>query len=149
QALQSATNHYVVEDYAIFYAPSLTVLLEVIKARAKPENRSQSHPTLLAFGNPAISKQTIDQARVSMDEKLEPLPEAEKQVKALAELYGPAESKVYTGTEAQESRVKSEAGSFRILQFATHGVLNNGSPMYSHLVLSQTESDNHEDGLLE
>jgi CHAT domain-containing protein len=149
QALQSAPNHYLIEDHAIFYAPSLTVLREMIRARAKPENRSQSHATFLAFGNPAISKQTIDQAWVSMDEKLEPLPEAEKQVKALAELYGPSESKVYTGAEAQESRAKSEAGSFRILQFATHGVLNNTSPMYSHLVLSQTESDNHEDGLLE
>src|SRR5262249_11080507 len=110
QALQSAPNHYLIEDHAIFYAPSLTVLREMIRARAKQENHSQLHATLLAFGNPAVSKQTVDQARVSMDEKLEPLPEAEKQVKALAELYGPSESKVYTGVEAQESRAKSEAG---------------------------------------
>src|SRR5262249_38990243 len=37
----------------------------------------------------------------------------------------------------------------RILHLATHGVLNNSSPMYSHLLLAQTDGDANEDGLLE
>jgi CHAT domain-containing protein len=150
QALQSPANHYLIEDQAVFYAPSLTVLREMVRAHSKPANTSQSQTTLLAFGNPAVSKQTIQRVqRVSMDEKLEPLPEAEKQVTALAELYGRSQSKVYTGTEAREDRAKAEASGFRILQFATHGILNDRSPMYSHLVLSQADGDNKEDGLLE
>ena len=71
------------------------------------------------------------------DEKLDPLPEAEKEVKALGQLYGAPRSKVYIGREAREDRVKSEASQARILHFATHGMLNNASPMYSHLVLAQ------------
>src|SRR5262249_14446975 len=55
----------------------------------------------------------------------------------------------YVGAEASEERAKAEAGNYRILQFATHGILNNASPMYSHLVLSQTEEKSDEDGLLE
>jgi CHAT domain-containing protein/Tfp pilus assembly protein PilF len=150
QALQSAANHYLIEDQAVFYAPSLTVLREMIKAHSTRANTSRFRTTLLAFGNPAVSKQTVHQIqRVSMDEKLEPLPEAERQVTALAELYGRSQSKVYTGTEAREDRAKAEAGDFRILQFATHGILNDRSPMYSHLVLSQADGDNKEDGLLE
>ena len=35
----------------------------------------------------------------------------------------------------------------RVLHFATHGMLNNASPMYSHLVLAP--GDKNEDGLLE
>ncbi len=62
-------------------------------------------------------------------------------------MYGAARSKVYIGAEAREDRVKAEAGQARILHFATHGTLNNASPMYSHLVLAQ--GDNDEDGLLE
>jgi CHAT domain-containing protein len=48
---------------------------------------------------------------------------------------------------AREDRAKAEAGNFKVLHFATHGVLNNAAPMYSHLVLSQ--GDTNEDGLLE
>jgi CHAT domain-containing protein len=62
-------------------------------------------------------------------------------------LYGGARSKVYVGAEAREGRLKAEATQARVLHFATHGTLNNASPMYSHLVLAQ--GDTNEDGLLE
>jgi CHAT domain-containing protein len=150
QALQSAAGRYLLEEHAIFYAPSLTVLREMVKAHRQPTKRAQSQSTLLAFGNPAVSKQTAEGVRrVALDEKLEPLPEAEKQVSELARLYGLSQSRVYTGADAREDRAKREAGNYRILQFATHGILNNGSPMYSHLVLARAEGDSNEDGLLE
>jgi len=81
------------------------------------------------------------------DEKLDPLPEAEAEVKGLGRLYGAAHSKIYLGAEAREDRAKNEAGEFRVIHFATHGVLNDAAPMYSHLVLAQ--GDRNEDGLLE
>jgi CHAT domain-containing protein len=62
-------------------------------------------------------------------------------------LYGEARSKVYIGADAREDRVKSEAGRARILHFAAHGILNNASPMYSHLALAP--GGDNEDGLLE
>src|SRR5262249_37478527 len=40
-----------------------------------------------------------------------------------------------------------EASRARIIHFATHGVLNDASPMYSYLALAQ--GDKNEDGLLE
>jgi CHAT domain-containing protein/tetratricopeptide (TPR) repeat protein len=149
QALQPTANHYVIEKQALFYSPSLTVLREMFKGRGK-QFGGPSTSTLLAFGNPAVNKETAERVqRVLMDEKLEPLPEAEKQVAALRQLYGPAQTRVYVGADAREDRAKAEAGGYRMLQFATHGVLNDSSPMYSHLVLSQTEGDSNEDGLLE
>jgi CHAT domain-containing protein len=90
---------------------------------------------------------------VLMDGNLNPLPEAEKQVQALGRLYGASRSRVYTGAEAREERVKAEAGDYRILQLATHGILNDASPMYSHVMLAQGDSNTDklsaEDGLLE
>src|SRR5262249_46338505 len=143
QALEPATKRYLIEDYAISYAPSLTVLNEMARKHKREANRS---PTLLAVGNPALGKQTIERTkRVLMDEKLEPLPEAERLVKALGQLYGMAQSKVYIGAEAREDRVKTEAGQYRILQLATHGILNNANPMYSHVVLSLPAGDSKED----
>ncbi|HZF39053.1 MAG TPA: CHAT domain-containing protein, partial [Blastocatellia bacterium] len=49
--------------------------------------------------------------------------------------------------DAREDRIKAEAPQARVLHFATHGILDNASPMYSHLALAQ--GDKNEDGLLE
>jgi CHAT domain-containing protein len=68
-------------------------------------------------------------------------------VRAVGLLFGALNSKIYVGSEAREERVKTGAGEAGILHFATHGVLNNAAPMYSHLVLAQ--GDKNEDGLLE
>ena len=146
QALLADNNRYVLENNAISYAPSLTVLREMAKARGRGAENSRA--SLLAFGNPALGKEEAPPATLALrDEKLDPLPEAEAEVKGLGRLYGAAHSKIYLGAEAREDRAKNEAGEFRVLHFATHGVLNDAAPMYSHLVLAQ--GDRNEDGLLE
>jgi CHAT domain-containing protein len=143
QALPTRANRYLLEDAAISYAPSLTVLREMTK-RQKPQSAA---PTLLALGNPALSEEAVKRATFALrDGKFEPLPEAEAEVKTLGQLYGAARSKVYVGAEAREDRAKTEAGQMRILHFATHGILNDAAPLYSHLVLAQSD---REDGLLE
>jgi CHAT domain-containing protein/predicted negative regulator of RcsB-dependent stress response len=148
QALRTPQNRYLVEDYEIAYAPSLTVLREMTRPRRTPPNKAAPAATLLAFGNPNISRQGSARVATTMDEPLAQLPEAERQVKTLAELYGAEQSKVYLGAEASEDRVKTEAANFRILQFAAHAVLNDASPLYSHVVLSRPNGSS-EDGLLE
>jgi len=145
QALMRGANRFLIEDAAIAYAPSLTVLREMRKRHNSTEIAPAS---LLALGNPAVGDDTLKRAAVALrDGKLEPLPEAEQEVKALGRLYGTANSKVYIGADAREDRVKSEASRARILHFATHGILNNASPMYSHLALAGGGPG--EDGLLE
>jgi CHAT domain-containing protein len=146
QALLTGANRFLIEDAAISYAPSLTVLREMTKRR---KNQATDAPaTLLALGNPLVGNGTLTRAALSLrDGKLDPLPAAEEEVKAVGRLYGVSRSKVYIGAEAREDRVKSEAGNARILHFATHAMLNNASPMYSHLALA--EGNTREDGLLE
>lgn len=148
QALQPSPNKYLVENAAISYAPSLTALREMTKKAKKIGTNTNLE--LLAFGNPTINKETSERVqRVFMGEKLDPIPEAERLVNSLGKLYGANRSKVYTGSEAREETAKTESPKFRIVQFATHGILNNASPMYSHLVLSQKADNPNEDGLLE
>jgi CHAT domain-containing protein/tetratricopeptide (TPR) repeat protein len=150
QALQSAPARYVIEDQAVAYIPSLTVLREMARLRKRGGDHKSPAPTLLAFANPALGQTTERQVGLSTrDERLVPLPEAEREVKALGQLYGASHSKVYIGAEAREARVKSEAGRYRIIHLATHGILDDASPMYSHLLLSQSAGDDAEDGLLE
>ncbi len=175
QALKPTARRYLIEEQAIFYAPSLTTLREMMKpvkgtgegraptitpvlagsgtgARQSPgaAAQQQSSPTLLAFGNPLLNPQTlVRQQAVYRSEELGELPEAEREVNSLRELYGAARSQVYIGAAAREERVKAEIGNYRIVHFATHGILDNRSPLYSHLLLAQETGSTSEDGLLE
>jgi CHAT domain-containing protein/Tfp pilus assembly protein PilF len=147
QALLSGANRFLIEDAAIAYAPSLTVLREMTMRR-KNHAADNTPATLLALGNPMVANGTSNRAALTLrDGKLDPLPEAEQEVKAVGRLYGASRSKVYIGADAREDRVKSEASNAKILHFATHAMLNNASPMYSHLALA--EGNDKEDGLLE
>jgi CHAT domain-containing protein/tetratricopeptide (TPR) repeat protein len=149
QALQTSQGRYLIEDHAISYAPSLTVLREMLNARIK-KTKPFGAATLLAFGNPTLGKQAVARVKaVLMDESLDPLPEAERQVQSLGQIYGPGQSKVYVGAAAREERFKSEAKDFRVLHLATHGIMNDRSPMYSHLLLAQNGDESKEDGMLE
>ena len=146
QALTDTNGHYLIEDYAISYAPSLTVLREMRRLR-KQRHGANSEANLLAIGNPELRNAIAERVSlVHRDEKLEPLPQAEKEVTILGHLYGPR-SAIYIGGDAREDRFKQEAGRFNVLHLATHGILNDASPMYSQIVLAQ--SDKGEDGLLE
>lgn len=145
--LLTDANRYVIEEAAVSYTPSFTVLREMMKQK-KRLTTTIARSKLLAIGNPSVSNKTSQQTAASRrDEPLDPLPEAEREVKALAQLYSAAQSRVYTGAEAREDRIKAEANQFSVLHFATHGILNDRAPLYSHLVLSKGGND--EDGLFE
>ena len=144
QALRTTDGRFLIQSAAISYAPSLTVLREIVKSRKPP-----SANTLLAMGNPKLAAQTVSRSKNAlMSASFEPLPDAERMVKELGQVYGEKASKVYVGADAREEVLKAESRNYRILQLATHGVINNASPMYSHLVLAQG-NDTKEDGLLE
>ena len=159
QALQSAPGRYLIEDFSTYYAPSLTVLCEIVKKRAsktplapgsvQSKDGSSQRPTLLAFGNPALAAPDESVASALRDNSLSSLPEAEREVKALADLYGHENSRVCVGASAREETAKSEMGRHKVLHFATHSILDNQGPMYSRIVLSQAASNSNEDGLLE
>ena len=146
QALTDANGHYLIEDHAISYAPSLTVLREMMRVRKQKQTANRG-VNLLAIGNPQLRNETAERIKsVHRDERLDPLPQAETEVKTLGQLYG-ASSTIYIGADAREDRFKTEAGRFKVLHLATHGILNDAAPMYSQIVLAQ--SDEGEDGLLE
>ncbi|HEY3053405.1 MAG TPA: CHAT domain-containing protein [Thermoanaerobaculia bacterium] len=145
QALQPAAGRFFLDRHAIFYAPSLTVLRETL-AKKKAHGLAAR---LLAFGNPVVPSEVASQVQSAYrDASLGPLPHAETEVRRIASLYGPQESRVHVREEAREELVKSEARTFNVLHFATHGILDDESPLYSRLLFSRPTSA-AEDGVLE
>jgi CHAT domain-containing protein len=148
QALQNAQNDYLLLNYVVAYVPSLSVLREMVRPRLDRNDANATPTTLLAMGNPTFGEKTA--ARLEMayrGERLGPIPSAGKEVEMLGQLYG-SQSKIYVGDEAREDRFKTEAGNFKVLHLATHGLFNDASPMYSYVLLSPGEGGK-EDGLLE
>ena len=82
------------------------------------------------------------------NEELCPLPEAETEVRTISKKYGAA-AKVLIGREASERSFKALAPTYTRIHLATHGVLDNRQPLYSHLLLTKTNDDTENDGLLE
>lgn len=110
-SLVGPDGRHAIERFAIWYAPSLTVLHRELRKR--PLNRN-----LLAVGSPRGD-----------------LPNAAAEALELGRLYG-AGSTVLTGAEATQARWREMAPRSGILHLATHGVLNNTNPLFSYLELA-------------
>lgn len=56
---------------------------------------------------------------------------------------------MFIGRDASEKSFKTLAPTYSIVHLATHGVIDNRQPLYSHLLLTKTEGDPDNDGRLE
>lgn len=145
-ALVDREQKYVAERWAVTLAPSITtyrIMIERDRVQ-KPGAR-----TLLAVSNPTIDRNV--KANVTSyyrNADLGPLPHAEWETNALRAIYGAERSTTLSGSHARESAVKAAAWEHGILHFATHGIFDDRSPMYSRLVLARDETSG-DDGYLE
>ena len=142
-ALQLADGRYVIEGHAVAYTPSLAALLET---RKLDDRSARVAPTLLALGNPTISRRTAEQAKRLSERETMSYPESENDVKALERLY-PSRASIYVGEQASEALVKREAERAGVIHFSAPSLLSDANPLFSYIALSQPEGS--EDGLLE
>jgi CHAT domain-containing protein/tetratricopeptide (TPR) repeat protein len=145
EALRDERDKYLVERYAIAYAPSMAAYVEM--ARVRGTRSHEGAQRLLAIGNPTAPTAIASQpsSTVLRDDRLAPLPESEDEVRRIAALYDGA---VYIGPEATEVRLKQNAGGFDVVHVATHAVIDSQNPMYSYLVLAR-DAATADDGMLE
>lgn len=147
QALLVGDSRYLVEDYSIYYAPSLGVIKEMSAQNAGSKRMPQS---LLAFANPRLENSVTENlTAVYRGEVLAPLPDSEMEANALQQIWTPAHSKVFVGSNAGEKSFKIQAGNYSVIHLATHGILDDSNPLYSRLVMSRDANDPEDDGLLE
>src|SRR5215831_9694714 len=138
QALMTGRDKFLIEEHAVYYAPSLSVLKEI---NIRPVASRKPIGSLIAFGNPVIGKDE------QQNSDLCPLPEAEQEVSSIANSF--SSHNVLIGREATEKTFKSQSQNYSIIHLATHGIIDNRQPLYSHLLLTRTEGDPENDGRLE
>ncbi len=112
--------HYLIEDHAMAYLSSASLLKILRDAQARRRERP-AHP-LLAFANPDYQQETYD--------AFVPLPDTEEEVRAIREaLHAPETSDpLQLRSKAARSRVlkfneNNALDDFRYLVFATHGIM--------------------------
>jgi CHAT domain-containing protein len=138
QALTNTRGNYLIQDYSLFYAPSFSMLNEMALRR----QQQTSEESLLAFGNPVIDRNR------SLKQNLHSLPETEFEVAAIAATARTQMKKVLVRREADEKTFKTLAPQYATIHLATHGVLDNRDPLNSYLLLTKTEAETENDGLL-
>ena len=146
-ALIDSRGSYLIERHALAVVPSMSVYAAM---QQRPRSSVPGSRTLFAVGNPKLSGETATSfAGLYRDAEVGDLPEAAEEALAVGALYGADASTILTGERAAEARAKSEAGRYRVLHFATHGMLDDVNPMYSRLLLARDRTSATDDGYLE
>lgn len=135
-------GQYLVEWKPLHTALSLTVY-GTLRAGREP-SRSAAPARLVAFGDPRFPEKPTPDAEIrdpirrfldlTQRSNWEALPDSRREIERIAELY--PEAHLYLGAEATEERAKSVGLDTRILHFATHGYLDDHTPLDSALVLT-------------
>ena len=125
QALHDGSK-YLVEEYAISYIPSLSVLEYLPRGERKENYR------ILAFGNPDLKDKAFD------------LPATEKEVDEIKSIFPGTE--IYKREKATKVLAKKLASQFDIIHFASHGEYIQENPLASCIRLAP---ENEDDGRLE
>jgi CHAT domain-containing protein len=147
-------TRYLIERFAISYAPSATALGVMQETRKPVKDEARG---IIAFGDPVyepvnaaakVGPLTSEPA-VERRFDLVQLPYTRNEVNAIASLFSKTERRTFIGVEAREEKVKSEDLSHsRYLHFAAHAMIDEAFPMRSGIVLS-TAPNSKEDGTLQ
>ena len=148
---------FLIEDYSISYAPSAATLIQIMEKRQK--NRSQKE--LLAIGDPIIggnenhlghgtkSEDFVQEYYLERRFVLSALPFASKEIEAISRFVPKDEKRILCREEATEGNVKkTDLSGYKIIHFATHGLVDERVASRSALVLN-LNSDPSEDGFFQ
>jgi CHAT domain-containing protein len=143
---------FLVEDYALYSAPSLGVLQQM-ERRAETNARYRAAikaKDILIFANPSLELEAVARIQQVTNKKSpESLSGAIDEARAESEVYGHDRTTIYSGERASEDQFKTESDRYRIIEFISHALWDNKNPMYSQILLAPDADNSKEDGFLE
>ncbi len=126
-ALLDGGGHYLVEDYALNYTPSVGVLQFTGERKQQLDRRA---PRYLLVADPQLP------ASLVKDASLPPLPGARREAQAVARLLPADQTSMLVAAAASKEAVREQAPGKNILHFATHAIVRDDQPFDSFLALS-------------
>ncbi len=140
-ALQDTQGKYLIEKHTILTAPAIQVLdltrQQQQRLRIANSPKPQKKQDVLVVGNPLMPKLPAKPGKTP--EILSPLPNAEAEAKAIAQLL---QTQALIGKQATKARVLERMPTARIIHLATHGLLNEVKGLKSEIALAPSANDN-------
>ncbi len=147
---------YLIKDFAISYAPSVSIWAQLHEAAAK---KTKAPKDFIAFGNPLYPPEPKGLfASLLGGAKLNPLNYSQGEMERIAALFGKDSSVTLNqGAQANEATVKSAGllNQYRFVHFSVHASANGANPRFSGLLLTppagggtETSSLSLDDGVL-
>jgi CHAT domain-containing protein len=137
-ALQSAQGRYLLEDYALHYAPAGAVL-QYTAPKKRPDARTGP---MLLVSDPTLPKLT------RLDRQLPRLPGARNEAAQIGRLVPASRLTVLQDGSATEARARDLVSGKAVLHFATHAIVSDDDPFGSFLALGPSAGSGSSDGLL-
>lgn len=139
-ALKDPTGKYLIEQHTLLTAPSIEVLAFTHRQKSVATRSATVKPrSSLVVGNPTMP--TVPAQFDRPAERLQPLPGAEQEARAIAELLG---TPAIIGRQATKAVVMQQMQQQQIIHLATHGLLDDltlsGVP--GAIALAPTGQDN-------
>jgi CHAT domain-containing protein/tetratricopeptide (TPR) repeat protein len=141
--IQEDSRRWLIKDYKIAYAPSISSFREIIEREGARRQKAQKD--LLAFGDPYFGP---DEERSDAGDKLKNAPSeissqfarlqySGLEIEKISSLFKEQAIDVFKRNEATEEQLKKlDLMPYRILHFATHCIIDDNKPARSHIVFS-------------
>lgn len=150
-------NNWLIKDYKIAYAPSISSLREIIER--KKANKHKPRMDILAFGDPDFGALEIDKERRDLFHKFFPnqnfnfyrLEFSGLEIERISSLFKAKNKTVFRREQASEEQFKNnDLDNYKIIHFATHSIIDDEKPERSSIVFTlDTQDENKaEDGFL-
>ncbi|MEM6345556.1 MAG: CHAT domain-containing tetratricopeptide repeat protein [Bacteroidota bacterium] len=130
---------YLLLDHQLSYAYSGTLHLKQVQR----ENRPKLQTKVLAFAPSFPKLESVQYA--SSRRQLAPLAHNQSEVNQLSRYFA---SQTFFDSQASEAEFKQNAPSYDIIHIASHALVNDKNPLYSHINFTPG-ADSLEDGILE
>ena len=135
-ALQDAEGNYLIEQHTILTAPAIQVLDFTHDIRRQlDDGESRNKTNALIVGNPTMP--TVSLAPGQMPQPLAPLPNAEVEARAIAELW---QTQAKIGDQATESAIVAQMPQSDIIHLATHGLIDEVEGFGSAIALAPSQT---------
>jgi len=153
-------KRWLINDYKIGYVPSISCLREIIQNK-KTKNRNP-RKDILAFGDPDFgiyekedNRNDLFQPYSSQESNYIRLQFSGREIERISSLFKKTKRNAFTRERATEGRLKQmNLDDYKIVHFATHGLIYDEKPARSSIVLSLNNNTtkhnkSREDGFLQ
>ena len=147
--------HWLIKDYKIAYAPSITSYREIIQRKNKTKFRHASD--ILAFGDPDFGPM---ESNTNGDDIFQNfyssnafnfyrLKYSGTEIERISSLFKQKRREIFVRESATEEQLKNlKLDDYKIIHFATHSLIDDKKPARSSIVLSLND-DTAEDGFVQ